>query len=226
MELLSKGIFTESYVGCQFGEGKNMQSSLELRWFNKGALPNTIARWFESDQLGAYVAPPEERNELYLQIPNCDYVGLKLRAKDLEVRWRMAQWETVRFGKNWEGTCEKWLKWFCPDNLTPILPGIQATGQWVEVKKKRSLRLYQVLPGGSLASVPLEVPVLQGCNMELLQLSINAQSWWCLAFEVFGQESSLMNNLQTVGNWVSQTYQGQSFQRENSYSYPHWLNTK
>jgi hypothetical protein len=200
-----------------------MRASLEMRWFCSGALPKSIAQWFGSDSLGGYLAPLEEREDIYVLVPNCDYLGVKLRGKTLEVKWRQAELGALRCGNRWEGKAEKWLKWVCADTIAPVPADIIATGKWVGVKKKRSQRLYQVTSPGSLMSVPVEAPIPQGCSVELTQLNVNGSEWWTLGFEAFGYETTLTETLQTVANWVSKSYHGQKFKVEDASSYPSWL---
>lgn len=203
-----------------------MRASLEMRWFCSGTVPKSIGQWFGSDSLGGYLSPPEEREDVYLLVPNCDYLGVKLRGKTLEVKWRQAELGTMHFGNRWEGKAEKWLKWVCADTMAPVSADIIATGQWVGVKKKRSLRLYQVSAPGVLMSVPVEAPIPQGCTVEVTQLNIKGSAWWTLGFEAFGSESLLTENLQTVATWASKSYQGQKLKVDDSAGYPNWLASK
>jgi len=205
-------------------EEKCMRASVELRWFYNGTLPKAIGQWFGQDGLGGYLSPLEEREDLYLLIPNCDYVRLKLRQKGLEVKWRQAELGMIRFGNRWEGKAEKWMKWVCAETVAPVSTDILASGMWVTVQKKRWQRLYQVLDG-SLTAVPLEAPIPQGCSIEISQVSINGNAWWSLGFEAFGHDSYLMENLQVVAGWVSKSYPtGQELAFEDSFAYPQWLN--
>jgi hypothetical protein len=203
-----------------------MRASLEMRWFYSGALPKSINQWFGSESLGGYLSPPEEREDIYLLVPSCDYLGVKLRGKTLEVKWRQGELGTMQFGNRWEGKAEKWLKWVCADTMAPIPADILATGKWVAVKKKRAQRLYQVSTPGSLMSVPVEAPIPQGCTVELTQLNINGSAWWSLGFEAFGSESCLTESLQTVASWTSKSYQAQKLKAEDSSAYPIWLGSK
>lgn len=203
-----------------------MRVTLEMRWFCSGTLPKSIAQWFASDSLGGYLAPLEEREDIYLLVPSCDYLGVKLRSKTLEVKWRQAELGAMRCGNRWEGKTEKWLKWVCADTIAPVPADIIATGKWVGVKKKRSLRLYQVSAPGTLMSVPVEAPIPQGCSVEITQLNINGSAWWTLGFEAFGYESTLTETLQTVANWLGKSYQGQKLKVEDASSYPGWLADK
>jgi hypothetical protein len=200
-----------------------MRASLEMRWFYSGALPKSINQWFGSESLGGYLSPPEEREDTYLLVPGCDYLGVKLRGKTLEVKWRQGELGAMQFGNRWEGNAEKWLKWVCADTIAPIPADILATGKWVGVKKKRAQRLYQVSTPGSLMSVPVEAPIPQGCSVELTQLNINGSAWWTLGFEAFGSESCLTESLQTVASWTSKSYQAQKLKAEDSSGYPIWL---
>lgn len=203
-----------------------MRTSLEMRWFCRGTLPKSIGQWFGSESLGGYLSPPEEREDLYLLIPGCDYLGVKLRGKNLQVKWRQAEFGAMQFGNRWEGKAEKWLKWICTDTMGPLPADLIATGKWVKVKKKRAQRLYEVSAPGALMSVPVEAPIPQGCSVEITQLNINGSAAWTLGFEAFGSESCLTENLQTVANWASKSYQGQKLTTEDSSSYPIWLATK
>ena len=100
-----------------------MRASLEMRWFYSGALPKSINQWFGSESLGGYLSPPEEREDIYLLVPSCDYLGVKLRGKTLEVKWRQGELGTMLFGNRWEGKAEKWLKWVCADTMAPVSGG-------------------------------------------------------------------------------------------------------
>ncbi|XZN91418.1 MAG: hypothetical protein ACM65M_00610 [Microcoleus sp.] len=200
-----------------------MRTSLEMRWFCNGMLPKAIGQWFGSESLGGYLSPPEEREDLYLLIPGCDYLGVKLRQKNLQVKWRQAESGAMLFGNRWEGKAEKWLKWICADTMGPLPADLIATGKWVKVKKKRAQRLYQVSAPGVLMSVPVEAPIPQGCIVEITQLNINGSPSWTLGFEAFGSESFLTESLQTVATWTNKSYQAQKLKVEDSSGYPIWL---
>jgi hypothetical protein len=203
-----------------------MRTSLEMRWFCNGMLPKAIGQWFGSESLGGYLSPPEEREDLYLLIPGCDYLGIKLRGKNLQVKWRQGELGTMQFGNRWEGKADKWLKWICADTMGPLPADLIATGKWVKVKKKRAQRLYQVSAPGVLMSVPVEAPIPQGCIVEITQLNINDTASWTLGFEALGSESFLTESLQTVANWTNKSYQAQRLTTEDSSAYPIWLRSK
>ena len=201
-----------------------MLVSAELRWFKCGKLPDAIAQWFQQDELGNYLAPAEERVDVYLYLPACDYMGIKLRQGRLEIKWRKAELGILRFGDTLEGKAEKWGKWLCEDPTQESFQPQDVGGEsWVSVNKVRSQRRYQVLSGESIKAVPVTESVDQGCNVELTQLSINGNNWWSLGFEAFGEDDCLMNNLQAVASEVLKTYGGLKLQSQDSYAYPSWL---
>ncbi len=58
-------------------------------------------------ELGNYLAPVEERVDIYLYLPKCEYMGIKLRQGRLEVKWRKAELGIMHFGDTVEGKAEK-----------------------------------------------------------------------------------------------------------------------
>ena len=198
-----------------------MQLTAELRWFYHGTLPQETSQWFQQDQLGKYLTPPEEREDVYLYLPECEYMGIKLRQGRLEVKWRKAELGVVGFGRV-EGKAEKWCKWLCEDPTADFQPADVVGKSWVSVKKVRSQRQYQV-SNESITAVPVSESIKQGCTVELTELSINSNAWWSLAFEAFGEDDHLMEHLQAVSGWVFKSYRESKLQAEDSYAYPTWL---
>lgn len=204
---------------------KPMPLTAEMRWFYRGNLPQEISHWFQQDELGEHLAPPEEREDVYLYLAECDYLGIKLRQGRLEIKWRKAELGVVSFGDRVEGKAEKWGKWLCEDPTKESFQpaGVAGKKEWVGVKKVRPVRQYQVLPEASITAVPVNESIDQGCTVELTELSINGNVWWSLAFEAFGEDDCLMHNLEAVASFVFKTYRGPKLQAGNSYAYPSWL---
>ena len=201
-----------------------MQLTAELRWFNRGRLPKEISHWFQQECLGDYLAAPEEREDIYLYVPECDYLGIKLRQGRLEIKWRQAELGVVSFGNHVEGKAEKWSKWLCEDSMAETFQPKSAIGQsWVRVKKARLQRQYQVLPDNSATAVPVTDSINQGCTVELTDLVVNGNAWWSLAFEAFGEDERLTDHLQNIASRVIESNCGLKLQGEDSYGYPTWL---
>ena len=200
-----------------------MLTTTELRWFKLGTLPKEIFQWFQQDQLGD-LAPPEEREDVYLYTPGCEYMGIKLRQGRLEIKWRKAELGNLRFGNQVEGKVEKWGKWLCEDpTQQSFQPQDVVEKLWVSVKKARVQRKYQVISGESIVAVSANQSIEQGCNVEITQLSVNGNNWWSLAFEAFGEDDYLSDNLKAVASDVFKNYQGFQLQFQDSFAYPSWL---
>lgn len=184
-----------------------MLTSLEIRWFYAGKLPEAILDWFGEDRLGGEIQPPEERSDIYLYIPESEYLGIKLRQGRLEVKWRQAELGIVRSGERVEGKLEKWSKWLCEDPTAESFKPEVVVGRssWVSVQKVRQQRMYD------------------NCAIELTQLNIKGNDWWSLAFETQGAEASKINQLQSIAKQVFKTYNGIQLTNLDSYAYPTWL---
>ncbi|MBW4613968.1 MAG: hypothetical protein KME21_11970 [Desmonostoc vinosum HA7617-LM4] len=197
----------------------------ELRWFYPGAIPENVQVWFEQNCLIDKKQAPQEREDWYLYSPECDYLGIKLRQGRLEVKWRKAEFGTVRFGELVEGKVEKWHKWLCEDStgesFQPAM--VLENSVWVNVQKVRHSQLYQVLPDFSAQPVISNEQIDNGCSVEITELRVENQAWWSLAFEAFGEDARLLENLRLTTSRVFNTYRWSKLLAADSYAYPHWL---
>jgi hypothetical protein len=193
-----------------------MLTTLELRWFVRGTPTHEVEHWFNVDCPGKVLGSPEEREDLYLYVPECDYLNIKLRQGRLEVKWRKAELGILRLGDCWEGKAEKWLKWICDDSDQQSMMPAHVVGEksWVRVKKMRSQRHYQ------------------GMTYELTQLSVKNDVWWSIALEMVVPERHRSDSrnaaqvdprFQELVNQVSQTYRGPKLECDRSFAYPTWL---
>ena len=165
-----------------------------MRWFYAGKLPVATSNWFEQDALGGEMQPSEEREDIYLYSPGCEYLGIKLRQGRLEIKWRNAELGVVSWG-GVEGKLEKWGKWLCEDSSKESFrPEVLEGKSWISVKKVRSQRLYD------------------DCAIELTELNIKGNDWW-----------SKRNQLQNLASKVFQSYVDLELTNNHSYGYPNWL---
>jgi len=201
-----------------------MLTSLEIRWFYQGKPPEEVETWFNNDFPGELSGTPDEREDVYLSTnPVCAYLNIKLRQGRLEVKWRKAELGILRLGERSQGNPEKWVKWMCEDpTADSITPAVVGNGPWLSVQKKRSQRLYQVAINTSLTLVPIDQPTKDSCAVEVTQLQIQGNDWWTLAFETFGEDTSL-KEFQSIANQVFKTYAGPPLQVQDSFAYPQWL---
>jgi hypothetical protein len=204
---------------------ENMLITYELRWFYPGTIPEDILLWFERDCLTKAVQPLEEREDLYLYLPECDYLGVKLRQGRLEVKWRKAEFGATSFGEFVEGKVEKWGKWLCCDSTEESFQRNQTVekGAWVNIQKVRYSQLFQVIPGLSPQPIAGNEEGENGCQVELTELTFGDNHWWSLAFEAFGEDSNLMDNLERTGDRIFKSYKGPKLLVTNSYGYPRLL---
>jgi len=72
-----------------------MQLTAELRWFYRGTMERNSPSG--SSKVNLHLAPPEEREDLYLYSPECEYLGIKLRQGRLEIKWRKVELGVVHF---------------------------------------------------------------------------------------------------------------------------------
>lgn len=184
-----------------------MLSTWELRWFRQGTLPQDVENWFITDCPGKLFGTPEKREDFYLYIPECQYLNLKLRQGNLEMKWRKSEVGLEQFGEHGEGKVEKWSKWICqdPNQQTFIPVNAQNKKPWIRVKKIRSQRLYQDI------------------SVEITQLHTRNEFWWSMALERTCCENQQFDNFEHVLCEMSATYQGPQLLPRNSFAYPGWL---
>lgn len=189
----------------------NNQVTLEIRWFYLGTPPPEAEHWFNSSCPGELLGPPEEREDLYLHAPQCEYLNLKLRQGRLELKWRLealGEWTFDRL----TGRGERWQKWICEDSSQQNLLPKGGAG-WIAVKKVRSQRQHRGVTG------------------ELTRLTVNNRSWWSLAFEAGDtpcRDSSAYraDDFRSGVSKILQTYSGPELLSQYSYAYPYWLSQK
>lgn len=203
-----------------------MLTTAELRWFYNATLPQPVTDWFTDHCPGEQLAPPVQRQDLYLATPGCEYLGIKLRQNQLEIKWRQAELGVVQLVNGLAGQAEQWIKWICEPTPEKSLPEADlAKDCWIGVSKIRSQRKYQFLAAGSVIAVPIDQPINTGCTVELTKLSVHENAWWSLAFEAFGEDKASTDALQVVANHLLSNYQEPMLQAQDSYGYPQWLST-
>ncbi|OKH38101.1 hypothetical protein NIES2119_11110 [[Phormidium ambiguum] IAM M-71] len=202
-----------------------MLTTSEIRWFSRGVVPPVIENWFTKDVLREICQPLEKREDWYLLIPGCEFLGVKLRQHRLETKLRVTGLGIWKFRNNAIGAAEKWIKSSCEDaKLENLLtPDIIVQGQWVKVEKVRSQIRYLVSDDYSLTPASTENTLQNGCNIELTQLIINHHDWWTLGFEASGTDENLITNLEVVAKKMFQTFPDRELNLVDSYAYPKWL---
>jgi hypothetical protein len=201
-----------------------MFPTVEVRWFYTGIIPREVLAWF---QQGAYEPDqPSCRVDHYLRLGDIDSLGIKLREGRIEIKQRYGQQTIVRFHEHVAGVLEGWCKWsLALAEPVASLPDILIPAScWVAVQKERQVQRYQVVGHRQIVTVPAQRFPEQGCTLELTSIQARATAWWSLAFEAFGDETSLRDNLLlTVEQVLAHDGVPCSLEAADSYGYPAWL---
>lgn len=194
----------------------------ELRWFYPGFLPTEVRNWFQAawDQVAV---PTEIREDLYLRLPESEYLNLKLRHRDLELKIRLKQPRGLQIGDQWVGQVEVWQKWSLQDSSECLnLADVEAEATWLSVEKVRSQQQYQTFLNQPPQAIFHNQQPEQGCKVELTELKVQGAAWWSLAFEAFGDSSQQFNQLQGVAEQINNPL-APTLDLPHSYGYSKWL---
>ncbi len=115
--------------------------SVEIRWFANGKIPGLLKDWFMASSA---IKGPDQRTDKYLMFPHSTQTGTKIREGRLEIKSKVADLGAFEaHGRDW-GNLESWEKWSLGIlNLpTPESIAISGNRNWVEVEKKRWLKLF------------------------------------------------------------------------------------
>ena len=193
----------------------------EIRWFNKGQLPEDMLQWFYN-----HPGKPEEKAERtdYYLLHTGPSLGIKLREGKIEIKQRKTQMGIMEFMNQQEGFAEQWGKWsFSIDEENPdIIPLIRPSSDWLPVTKKRFLLRY-AWEHERIFPVSTDAQYMQACDTELSVIHCNDETWWSLCFEAFGREGQNTKKLKQVTSWLFDPPAPQHFESGHSFAYPYWL---
>jgi hypothetical protein len=200
-----------------------MFPTMEVRWFYLGQVSPEARTWFwhGAGQVEQY----PRREDTYLRLAHTDALGIKLREGRIEVKQRVQRHGSVRFNSAVTGIVEHWRKWSF--QLAEAYRGLSTiafpASSWITVRKSRSLRTYRLT--GEKEVVPVSRPgsLAQGCEVELTRVQVAGQDWWTLAFEAFGDEPLLNEQLVLVARHKLATDRSLSLSTAQSCGYPGWL---
>lgn len=144
----------------------------EVRWFVRGAAPESVRAWF--DALGGPV-PEATRTDRYLVPRESAEVGVKLREGRLEVKQRTAHLGIETWG-GVSGEVEGWVKWSF-DAATRAQPH----AGWADVTKTRRLRRLTLDGRAPRSGRP-------HCALELGAVTLedgrdDGAAWWTVCLE-------------------------------------------
>ena len=206
---------------------KEMQTHLEIRWFFKFKILNSVRNWFEDQLFGPHLTV-EKRTDVYLVLPGSEGLGIKVREGKLEIKSRKKASPFVDSTGKIEGMLEAWDKqaWEMSDAMQDITPGLEIGDQrtLIGVEKERRQRWYKVPAKGNLKPLPKSRHRKADCAVELTRLRIfDDEHWWTIALDVFGKAGYVMEKLELAVQWLFQNYVGPKLEINKSYGYPQWL---
>jgi hypothetical protein len=200
-----------------------MYSTVEVRWFYRGAIPDEVRYWLGIS--GSPAIQETTRIDTYFCLPEYDDLGIKLRQDRLEIKQRHRHLGELTFSECASGYVEAWRKWSFPLAIADQQPAALTlpTGAWLQVKKIRLLYRFGLGDDRRLLALPPDVVAGPGCEVEASNIWITGQQWWSLAFETFGPESSLEDSLLATAENLLVHKEAPILAARASYGYPSWL---
>lgn len=200
-----------------------MLSTLEVRWFYEGPIPQLVLNWFHENAIHLETQP--QRVDYYLRLENGDSRGVKLREGRIEVKERQRQYGIVQFHDQVAGAVEAWHK--VSRELSEISDELARLASpkttWIGVEKERIVQRFRVVDLNKVEPILVNENPISGCNLELTSVQIYGLNWWTMGFEAFGEEIKLEQNLSATINVVLATDSPPSLDAEHSFGYPRWL---
>ena len=202
-----------------------MAASTELRWFGQGELDqNTLELLPAADEHVAI----EFRMDDYFAHSNG--FGLKVRGGEkIELKQQVGQGsEYATPDSTCSGYIQEWHKWALPFQGN-VPQQVRDDRQWTTVVKTRRVRRHK-LEGGTFKATNERLPDgVTGCGLEVVNLLVgpDGHSAWSVELEAFGDDHQERRELLILiaNQWLPQTQPALALTREQSVSYPEWLNS-
>lgn len=200
-----------------------MFPTAEVRWFSRDRIPPHVEAWFR--QREGSVEQEPGRVDHYLQLARIDSLGIKLRGDRIEIKRRVDQPQLVPFHERVAGLVERYHKWSFvlsePDRA--LARATAFAGSWIPVRKERQLRRYRVADDDRVVALTSLASPDRGCELELSGVEIAGRPWWTLAFEAFGEPSTLQADLLEVVRYVFANDTPPALPAQDSRGYAAWL---
>jgi hypothetical protein len=154
-----------------------------------------------------------------------DSLGIKLREGRIEIKQRVEKQSLVRFHERVVGLVEQYHKWSFELNEPDIVlaRATAVAGAWIPVRKERQLRQYRLADDGDVTPLASSTSPDRGCELELSRVAVLGETWWTLAFEAFGEPSTLRVGLLEVVRTVFATGTPPTLPAHGSLGYAAWL---
>lgn len=201
------------------GASVRIDETTELRWFFDGPLPAAIRTWFVSmGRLGL----TEHRIDTYRLDDQVD-VGVKRRfGSMLELKRRREPPRSFTISNGSHGQMERWTRWSPADAYVEQYED----ERWVDVEKDLAKRRFDAHGQEVSISETTRDSVVRGCDVEIVDITLDGRPSWSVAFSAFGPFGAHPNLLRFAGlalfgdgndSWKKQLDSGLSC------GYPEWL---
>ncbi|MBL7128953.1 MAG: hypothetical protein ISS16_08210 [Ignavibacteria bacterium] len=200
-----------------------MFPTLEVRWFYKDSESDDNYLKVFKNVLQFEEQPA--RVDHYYYFTSEGSMGIKIREGRLEIKNCFRDYSIVLFNRQVEGKVEFWHKWSFEINQTDsnYQKVLDSNNSWITVKKERTLCKYKITKDEQVSVLSNAEYSENICNVELTNILIRDKKWWSLGFESYGDEGSLFENLILVVREVLSDNRLLSFQADNSFGYPQWI---
>lgn len=211
-------------------------ATIETRWFFEGDSSHhpELRRWFETASpcpRAANVQAPEWKGraggepDVYLLMPGCTDMGIKWREGTLQIKGRVEDLGTRRFGLRHEGRVQRWIKWTYAEvpaaYRSLFAAGEQPHLETAAVHKTRALRMISLDAGAPEEVVPGLV-FERGMGFEMTDLERGGRQYCSIAFEAFPFDAATAAGFDAV---IAASLEDlpDALVSEASMSYPEWL---
>jgi hypothetical protein len=180
--------------------------SAEIRWFWQKA-PDGLVAWFQGGQAHPFPAGggATPRTDLYRRDASQTEVGIKLRGNKpgWEVKGLVARLSPLADAP-FTGEPEVWTKWTV-DGLAVDARDVLATTKlrWIRKLAMDGETPREVRIGADEQPVSGEDAPDRGCQVELTQVVVGAETWWTLGFEAFGALSTVEGDLRAAASTMA-----------------------
>ncbi|MBN2174369.1 MAG: hypothetical protein JW731_09565 [Bacteroidales bacterium] len=199
-----------------------MLLTLEIRWFGKGNIPETLQLWFR--KLEGDISDQQVRTDFYLHMNDNDDLGIKVREGKIEIKKRNQNFGKLRLDSGLAGILEGWEKWgFNIAENSSDYENNSDPKSWIAVRKQRLLRKYN-LTGHTIRPISPEAIVSEAFNLELSHIELMGQTCWSLNLEAYGGNKLNQEEFKRTSNYLFQNIPVVQVNNAISCGYPQWIN--
>ncbi len=201
------------------GAHVSVDLTTELRWFFNGPLPIDVLSWFTK---AGTTGLSEDRWDAY-RVGDSHDTGVKRRfGSTLELKLRLEPAESFVVGHDLAGQLELWKRWSPADDRVEL----REPTDWINVDKTVRKRRFDAAGHEVPLSEETRAMNGQGCDAEIVALSVNGRPAWGFAFAAFGPPEEHRPLLEAA--WRTLLTGGPPpslfvLDPAASYGYPEWL---